>query len=219
MKHTNSILGQGVYTAADASKILRIPYPKAKYWFKYYAKNKLHDSIGHQYYFEVKDIVAVNFFTLIEMYVFFSLKEKGIKTSKIMKAHKSMANHLKTPYPFAQKDIYVNNLKLLFGDETLLLSADEKLQSVIAGILLPFCDKVQFTNQKLAHKYYPLGQNKAVVVTPDNQFGQPIIEGTNILTATIYAFHKGGESIDSISRLYDISPENVRDAIEYHIAA
>ena len=219
MNTAQTILGQGVYTAADASRILKIPYPKAKYWFAYYAKKKLHNSIGHQYHFPVKDIVAVNFLTLIEMYVFFTLKEKGLKTTKIMAAHTAMAKHLKTPYPFANENLYVDGLGLLFGDESLLLSADKKLQAKIAGVLLPFCQKVQFTNQRLAHKYYPLGQSKAIVVTPDNQFGQPIIDGTNILTATIYAFHKGGESNDSISRLYDISPDNVRDAIEYHMAA
>ena len=33
-------MGGGIYTASDAAKILRIPYTKSRYWFKYYAQNK-----------------------------------------------------------------------------------------------------------------------------------------------------------------------------------
>jgi uncharacterized protein (DUF433 family) len=136
-----------------------------------------------------------------------------------MKAHREMAKALNTPYPFAQKDMYIDNFKLLFGDDTQLITADEKLQTVIASFLQPFCQKIEFTNDRIAHKFYPIGQDKSIVINPENQFGQPVIEGTNILTTTILAFHKGGESEDSISRLYDITPKNVRDALEYHKAA
>lgn len=212
-------LGQGIYTAADASRILKIPYPKAKYWFKNYARSRFNDS-DFLYHFEVRDLTVVNFFALIEMYVFYTLKEKGITTSRILSAHNVMKDFLKTPYPFAKQDIYINNRSLLFGDEKReLITADKRLQTVIIRVLKPFVSKVQFNDDRLAHKYYPLGKEKTIVVNPENQFGQPVIEGTNILPETILNLSKGGESMTSIAKLYGINVKQVKHAIEFANAA
>lgn len=212
-------IGQGIYTAADASRILKIPYPKANYWFKYYAKNRLSKSVDYVYHFQVKNVIAVNFLTLIEMYVFYTLKEKGVKTKRIVEAHSVMSQFLETAYPFAKQDIYVESHSLLFGSDDNLITADKHLQVVIVRVLKEFTSKVQFNNDRIAKKYYPLGKNKCVVVNPENQFGQPIIDGTNILTETIYNLSKGGDSPEFIAKLYDITVNQVEDAIEYAKAA
>jgi len=214
----NSV-GQGIYTAADAARILKVPYPKANYWFKYYAKQKFASSTHFKYHFQIRDIIAVNFLTLIEMYVFYTLKEKGIKTNSIMEAHSTMADFLKTPYPFAKEDIYVNNKALLFSHNDLLISADKNLQTVIVQVLKPFLNKIQFNDDRMANRFYPMGKKKAIVVNPENQFGQPVIEGTNILAQTVYLLSKAGESSRSIAKLYDLDIKQVRDAIEFANAA
>lgn len=212
-------IGQGIYTAADAARILKVPYPKANYWFKYYAKQKLAASSHFKYHFQVRDIVAVNFLTLIEMYVFYTLKEKGITTNSIMQAHSVMADFLKTPYPFAKEDIYLNDKALLFGHDDLLISADKKLQTVIVQVLKPFLKKIEFSDDRMANRFYPIGKRKAIVVNPENQFGQPIIEGTNILAQTVYLLSEAGESKKSIAKLYDLNIKQVSDAIEFSNAA
>lgn len=211
-------IGQGIYTAADASRILKMPYSRTKYWFSYYAKQRF-AAKNHVYHFQIKDSVAVNFLALIEMYVFFTLKEQGIKTRTIVKAHETMAVYLQTPYPFAMEDLFIDNSRLLFGDEHQLITADERLQTVIVQILRPFIRKIEFSNNKLAKKFYPLGKENSVVVNPEHQFGQPIIDGTNILTETIFMLSKGGDSNEFIAKLYNISVKNVEDAIRFSIAA
>jgi uncharacterized protein (DUF433 family) len=49
--------------------------------------------------------------------------------------------------------------------------------------------------------------------TAHHQFGQPVIEKTNILAETIYDLHKAGESKQLLSRLYNISVKEVNDAV------
>jgi uncharacterized protein (DUF433 family) len=212
-------IGGGIYTAADASRIFKIPYTKTKYWFSYYAKNKLSGQIGFQYHFEIKNIIAVNFLTLIEMYVFYTLKDKGVKTSTIIKAHSNMAKFLSTPYPFAQQELYTDGKHLLFGIGNILIQTDKSLQIVIWGILENFLEKIYYSDIRLAKKFYPLGKNNSVVINPENQFGQPIIDGTNILTQTLYFLYKGGEPIESIEKLYNLTHQNIIDAIEFSKAA
>ena len=219
MRNAIPEIGHGIYTAADASRILKIPYPKANYWFKYYAKKRLSKTTDYIYHFEVKNIIAVNFLTLIEMYVFYALKEKGVRTSKIIEAHTAMSEVLGTAYPFAKEEIYLSSKSLLFGSEDQLITADKTLQIVIVEILKSFISKVHFNDDRIAKKFYPLGKERCVVVDPENQFGQPVIDGTNILTETIYTLSRGGDSHEYIAKLYDISPSQVSDAIEFAKAA
>ena len=219
MRNATPQIGHGIYTAADASRILKIPYPKANYWFKYYAKQRLSKTTNYIYHFEVKNIIAVNFLTLIEMYVFYTLKEKGVRTSKIIEAHRAMSKVLQTAYPFAKQDIYVSNKSLLFGSDDQLITADKNLQIVIVQVLNKFISKVHFNDDRIAKTFYPLGKERSVVVNPENQFGQPVIDGTNILTETIYNLSRGGDSDEYIAKLYDISVSQVSDAIEFAKAA
>jgi uncharacterized protein (DUF433 family) len=219
MEKESARIGEGIYTAADASRVFKIPYTKTKYWFSYYAKNKLSEEIGYQYHFSIKNIVAVNFLTLIEMYVFFCLKDKGLKTSVIVNAHTNISKLLNTPYPFAKQDLYTNGKDLLFGIDDLVVSTDKRHQVLIWEALCPFFEKITYGEKKLALKFYPLGQQRTIVVNPENQFGQPIIDGTNILSQTISSLYAGGESIQNIKTLYNITDQNVVDALDFANAA
>lgn len=212
-------IGEGIYTAPDVSRIFKIPYSKAKYWFKYYVRNRLFDTIGFRYYFPIKDTIAVNFLSLIEMYMFFKLKERNIKSSNIIKMHTQMSKYLKTPYPFASQDFYISGKTIYFGQIDSLVEASDTYQAFIPNFINQFIEKITFDDKRLARKFYPLGKDKSVVLNPENQCGQPTIDGTNILTATLFEYYKGKESIETIAKLFDLSVENVRDAIEFHQAA
>lgn len=58
-----------------------------------------------------------------------------------------------------------------------------------------------------------LGKEHDIVVDPHHQFGQPVIQGTNINAATIFSMYQSGESVWTIGTLYDITEEQVNDAI------
>ncbi len=216
----SSFIGTGIYTAADASRIFKIPYSKSKRWFRVYAKHKF-ENPDAVYHFRLGRLDVVNFHALIEMYVFLTLREKGISAHRIIEAHQTMSEYLKTPYPFAKEDLFISHRTLLFGDDQkYLITADKRLQTVIINVLRPFINKVEFDdNSRLANKFYPLGKSKSIVVNPVNQFGQPVIEGTNILAQTVVSMHRGGESQKSIAKLFDINLKQVNHAIEFASAA
>lgn len=218
MKTATATIGEGIYTAVDVSRILKIPYSKVKYWFQYHVKYKLFDTIGYRYYFPIKDTIAVNFLTLIEMYVFYTLKEKKIKTSEIILSHKNMSKFLNTPYPFAMDHVFVMGRDISFGNIDSLISATN-LSRIIPQVAKLFAEKITFSDERMATKFYPLGIDKSIVVNPKNQFGHPIIDGTNILVDTIYDYYLGGNDKAFIAELFDISINNVKDAIQFCKAA
>ena len=213
-KFESARIGNGIYTAKDAALIFKIPYSKANYWFNWYLK-KGKFNIDYQYHFAIRDKTAVNFLTLIEMYVFYTFKENGVKTKNILEAHNILSKQFQTPYPFAQEDYYISGKNIYVSSKDQIVSADKKLQFVSSEALIPYSKKINFGNDKLAHKFFPLETSKNIVVDPKHQFGQPTISGTNILAATIYDWHLGKEEDNFIAELYNISLESVRDAVKF----
>lgn len=54
-----------------------------------------------------------------------------------------------------------------------------------------------------------------VLIDPNVQFGAPCIEGTRVETEVIGVLSAGGESVQSLARMYSISDEQVRAALAW----
>lgn len=56
-------------------------------------------------------------------------------------------------------------------------------------------------------------KSKYIEVRPDVQFGKPCVRGTRITIDILKELKKGGETVETISFLYNLSPEKVRAAL------
>jgi uncharacterized protein (DUF433 family) len=223
--HIQPRLGEGIYLIKDVSKILQLDYEKVYRWIVSYWSGDLSETIN--YTFGDVDNRAINFYSLIEFYTFFKLREKGISSTQIKKLHSELANILQTPYPFAiAQDYYVEKRKTkktkkvfvyyTYLDSLMKLSPKKQF---FFKFLDEFLDRIEFDENNLAVRFYPLHNSRNVVVDPKRQFGQPIINGTNIKTQTVFSLFRGGESLEDISTLYNIPIEKVKDAINFQNAA
>lgn len=68
----------------------------------------------------------------------------------------------------------------------------------------------------MAFQFYPLGEDHNILVDPKHQFGQPVINKTNIITDTIFSMLEAGEKKETLSTLYEISIEQINDVIAFH---
>ena len=213
-------LGEGIFLIKDVSSILNLEYEKVYRWIVGYWGNSLNSETN--YTFGDDDNRAINFYSLIEFFTFFKLREKGASTIEIRKLHNELSKILKTPYPFAiAQDYYVDKKSkkkkfLYYRYLESLIRLDTKKQFLFDFIIDNFLDKIEFDENNFASKFFPLGKDRKVVVDPQHQFGQPTILGRNVKTQTIYSLHKGGETNDNISILYNLSIEQVEDAIIFH---
>lgn len=206
-KKETSRLGEGVYLAVDVAKILRLPYHKVRYAMQGYWQTQTFGKERNK---------AVNFYALIEFYTFYHLRSKKISSQKIKKFHNMLSKTLNTDYPFASTKISTQEEQIWYEHLGLLMRGDGKQQPSIRTFIEPFLKKIDFGEDTLAERFYPLDKSKIVVVDPQHQFGQPTIKGTNIQTAAIYNLYKAGEPKYNICALYDISEKQVADAIKYY---
>lgn len=194
-------------------------------WIVGYWSGSLDENIN--FTFGENDNRAINFYSLIEFYTFFKLREKGVSSIEIRRLHTELSKILNTKYPFAiAQDYFVESRKTEKTKKTFvyyiylnsLIKFDTKNQFSFT-FMEKFLERIEFDENNLAKRFYPLANNKNVVVDPKHQFGQPVITGTNIKTQTLFNLYKGGESMKDISSLYKISIEEVKDAISFQKAA
>jgi uncharacterized protein (DUF433 family) len=213
-------LGEGVYLPKDIATILNLDYQKVYRWIAGYWKGGLNDKFDYTF----GDDRAINFFSLIEFYTFFKLRERGVSVNELKKLHGTLEEKLNTKYPFAMAtDFYVEKKSkykkfVYFNYLGSLMKFHPKNQFKF-DFFKDFLDKIEFNDEGLAIKYFPLGTEKSIVVDPKFQFGQPIISGKNVRTEVIYKFHLGGESDESICNLYNLNMAEVKDAISFHLKA
>jgi uncharacterized protein (DUF433 family) len=212
-------IGDGIFTVADVARILRIPYRRANYWFNSYIKLKLEKSSNYKYYFKVDNTIGVNFFMIIELYAFQKMREHKVSLYTIIKTHTYLKSVFNNPYPFSEAKLVLAGREILIDMLGQIVTADESRQTILDEIVLPLSERISFSRDGVAYRFYPLGTSNSVVVNRHHQFGQPIIEGTNVKASTIYNYYLGGEDIETIARMYSLSASQVNDAIAFSKAA
>jgi len=209
-------IGEGIFLIRDICEILVLPYPRVRHWVIEFWDNRLGKAYGNKYSFGDNNNRAVNFYSLIEFYTFYHLRQKGVSAQRIQKAHKVISKEVDTLYPFAKAGISTDGKEIWYDHLENLIKADGSTQFDFKQIIEPFLLKIEYDKDLLAEKYYPLGKTHSVVVDPKHQFGQPTIQGTNIKIETLYRLFKGGETKDNLCVLYELKKSQVSDVILYY---
>jgi uncharacterized protein (DUF433 family) len=216
MKNSAPKLGEGIYLIKDVSEILLLPYPKVRYWMHEFWDNRFGKANGGAYSFGENGNKAVNFFALIEFYTFYQLRIQGVSSQQIQRAHQIIAKELNTPFPFATAEISTDGKRIWYEKLENIIKADGRKQFDFKKLISPFLHRIEFDNNNIATRFFPLEKSKNIVVDPKHQFGQPTISGRNINVATIKKLFDGGESKENISVLYNLKSSQVDDALRYY---
>jgi uncharacterized protein (DUF433 family) len=214
--YSKAEIGIGIYTIPDISRILCLRQQKLHFWIKEFWEGRMSLETNHHYVWGEGRERGTNFYALIEFYTFFQLRTLGVSAKKVLEAHRVVAEEYKTPYPFALSTILTDGRKVFYSsDGENIIHADRTRQMTISKIMREFCKKVEFGKDELARRFWPFGKRSSIVIDPSHQFGQPVINNTNILAEVIYRLHKGGESPAFVSRLYKVSIKEVRESIKF----
>lgn len=205
-------LGDGIYLTADVAQILKLPYSKVRHLMNNFWHGATFGEIGNR---------AINFFALIEFYTYYHLRDDGFTPGQIKKFHTNLSKELKTDYPFASIKVKTpidknSKSKIWFEFMGSLYKGDGSNKSYIPSFIEPFIKQIEYGKDLIAKRFYPIQDTKNVVVDPLHQFGQPVINGTNLQTKTINYLFVAGETKRNICILYDITEAQVNDAIRYY---
>lgn len=215
-------IGIGIYTASEIARILRIPYRTVYTWMNKYWDGTLGRNYGSNYSWINNGSRSVSFHTFIEFYVMMRFSEAGVKPKQVIEAHKELARMYKTAFPFALKEVLqgINSdgkhvyLKTKQG----IIELNGTKQFNLDLIQLFFIN-LEFDNDNLASKFWPIGKEKSILIDPERRFGHPVIDGKNILPEVIFNHYKAGDPVAYIAHVYKLSEQEVNNALEYCRAA
>jgi len=211
-------IGKGIFPFPDVVKILDMPYRKVYAWMRRYWKGELGETFKSNYVWEVEGSRAVNFLTLAELHTMMLLADAGVRAQEVHEAREALAVAYDTSVPFAHKEVLEgirtkgNKVFWETKNGTITLEGKKPFQSNVIRLLLK---KLDFNEDLLASKYYPMGKGKPIVIDPRRKFGSPVLINHNVYPQTLYYLYKGGEPKEFIAHLYKIKLEEVEAAIEY----
>jgi uncharacterized protein (DUF433 family) len=215
-------IGIGIYTPSEIAQILRLPYHKIYRWLNRYWDGELGKKYESKYSWQIDKSKAVSFHTLIEFYVMMQLSESGIRTREVLKAHLQLSKWYDSSFPFAIKEVLqgieTDKKKIYFrsGDNIITLDGSNQLN---LQIIESFFSNLDFDSNNLASRYWPMGKQNSIVLDPKRKFGHPVIENYNIYPETIYKLYKAGDPIPYIAHVYELTEQQVNNAIEFCQAA
>jgi uncharacterized protein (DUF433 family) len=217
-------LNVGIYRVPEASKLTGVSRERIRRWLKGYRSNlrkRRYSALWYPQLPEIDNKLALGFLDLIEIKFVGAFLQRGVSWPMIHKAREKAAElYPDASHPFCTRRFFTDGQRIFTdlhretGESSLLEIATD--QRVFTGITRPFLKQLEFKNGTTLERWWPLGTDKQVVLDPRKNFGQPTIsrEGiaTRVLAETVRA---NGGSIQEVARWYEISPQSVREAVDF----
>jgi uncharacterized protein (DUF433 family) len=166
--------------------------------------------------------IALGFLDLMEVRFVDAFLKAGLSLSRIRKAARLASELVGGDHPFSTqkfrtdgKSIFAELEHSKTGGKTMLDL--ERRQFGIYEFIVPSLMKgVEFDDRGQAARWHPdQGVAPAIVIDPERQFGQPIVERTGTQTAAIADAFRAEGSVESVALWFEILPEEVRQALEF----
>ena len=165
------------------------------------------------------DELAIGFLDLMEARFIDAFRAHGVSLQAIRLAATRAREVVHSSHPFCTHSFKTDG-KTIFAeiaqdtkDPTLL----DLLQSQYAfhEVLAPYLyEGIEFETDVPA-RWRPMKGNRRVVLDPERQFGQPIVDREGVRTEVLAAAFRTEQSVDRVARWFEIDKRSVRAAVEF----
>lgn len=208
---TKDSLGVGLYTVAEAARLLRTPRRTLSRWVEGYVA-ELRDGI--KWYDPVLDTEgaeALTFGDLVELMYVRGFRDAGVDLESIRRAAARYRQEWDTPYPLATKRFSTDG-------RNLMLQEGEIWKHALTGQFQAFFEEI---GKQLVHvgdltsEWRPLGVDRSVVLDPERSFGKPIDDRSGVHTYLLAQSFDGGATAEKLAWWYGTTVDSVKDAVEF----
>lgn len=218
--HDLSLIGIGLYTPADAQRLIGVPASRLTRWLTGHRIGARRFDRLWRSQVEIEGGQAVfGFRDLVQARVAAALIEHGFSAQKVRAAIKLASELLDTSHPFATARFKTDGKSLLL--ETLSEGEDDRLidlfrggQYVMRRVIQPSLKGIEF-DDGLASLWWPLGRSAGIVLDPGRQFGRPIDAETGVPTEILTRAVEAEGSVEEAARSYFVSQAAIRRAVAF----
>jgi uncharacterized protein (DUF433 family) len=226
-------LGLGMYTLADAARLIRADRRAIKRWlYGYdYASRKGEDRVRRhadplwspQYRADDFHENVIGFQDLLELRVVREFVRRGVPLLVVRRCLEAAAEMFGADYPFTTRrfvtdgeTIYQEALRAdVADDEAEVLDLRTRQYAFREIIKDSLYAGIEY-DDGFARRWYPEPRSRAVVIDPVIQFGHPVVEESGIPTASLYASYLAEDKNKAVvARLFEITPKQVESAVRF----
>lgn len=222
----SNLIGIGLYSVPEASKITGVPSQTISRWIKGYkykdikGNKKSTAPVWQSELAEFTEQTTLSFKDLVEVRCIKKFREHNITLPSIRKAYEYVSEELNTYYPFANKVFYTDGKKILVGIESKETPTNKKLINPITKqwnaheiVSQSFIDSFHYDENNEVDRWHWL--NDTVVIDPQRSFGRPILNKEGIPTDILYKSFQVEKDKKYVANIYDIPVSSLNKAIEF----
>lgn len=207
----NNLLNKGLYTPAEAARLIRQPVPTIRRWaFGYQRAGKNHAPLFDREFMGDESLQSLSFLDLVELFLIDKFIKHGVPTEQIRAAAKNAAKELGKRHPFATMRFGAVGKRVVFLDDDGLVDAMD-LQNEMLQIVEQHLRFFDFEFEEV-RRWWPLGPEHSIVLDPRRMFGAPTIRG-RVAVQTILDYLQAGESATVVADLFGLDDSEIQDAI------
>jgi uncharacterized protein (DUF433 family) len=233
-QEARSYFGRGIYTVAEAARLLHLPPRKARRWaagydFTSHGAPRFSEPLIHREFQTAAGFVELSFLDVIEMLFIKAFHERGVSLQVIRLTAENATQMLGVDHPFSNQrfrtdgsTIFARLSKDLDLARVPLTSADAKLIDLRTGqhqfdlIISPFLQRFEYDlKTDLVRQWWPFGKTRGVVLDPTINFGEPIVPRFGIPTRILKLAVSSGRSFERVADWYQVPVQAIRDAVAF----
>jgi uncharacterized protein (DUF433 family) len=216
-----TLVGKGIYPIPMAARLSKVSERRIRYWLKrlesenVQEKNRLWRG-EHQ---PIDSKIVLSFLDLQEVRVVESFLRLGVSWKVLRVAHEVARKRYKTEHPFCTRSFATDGKhvieELKNSENEIKLEEIAKTQEVFTSVVQPFLKDLEFSANKRLLRWWPLSKDRAIVLDPHRQFGQPIVSEAGVATEILHRAVSAGQSEREVAHWYEVDEADVRDAIDF----
>lgn len=227
-RHSENVvpLGVGFYTVPDAARLLKIPPLNVRRWlggYSYKHNGETHTSppLWTPDLPPFDNKIELTFRDLIELRFVSGFVSAGLHLKTIRHCLDYARTLVDDPRPFSTQRFQTDG-KTIFLDsvrdsgETEVLDLRKKQYAIKQVIERTFKDLDIEANA--VARWRPYRGKESIVIDPMRAFGKPIANASGVPTVALADAVTAEGSVERVSRLYDVDPAVVRDAVSFEEA-
>lgn len=224
----SEIIGVGIYTVPQASRLTRVSPARIRRWLRGYEFARKEGRgrsapVWRAQLPKIDDTIALGFLDLMEVRFVDAFLEAGLSLKKIRRAAGLATELVGRDHPFSTQKFRTDGKRIFAeiehdrkGDKALYDL--EQYQFGIYEVIVPsLLEGVEFDDQGQAARWHPDRAVPLVVIDPQRQFGQPIVEG-GVQTVVLADAVRAEGSVDTVARWYEIPREAVEQAVRFEFS-
>lgn len=212
-----TLLGAGVYSIPEASRLLGIPQQQLRRWL---LGGGRFERVWASDFDNMGENLEISFADLMEARIVYALRGEGVSLQHIRKAREIAQEQFQLDKPFSTGRFKTDGKRVFWEAAQKLAGIDPKLEDLSTGQLV-FWSVVERTFRSidieggLAARWWPQPRKRSIVLDPRRSFGQPILEKSGIPTGALKTMYDAEKDLKVVAKLFELSYKEVTDAIEF----